>query len=465
VLSSDEPLLPEQYPDSLTLHGVELPLVYKFEPSADDDGVTIVVPLALLPQLDAGELDWTIPAWHKEKLAALIEGLPRALRRELGPSAPLAERLAKELVPFSGPLVPALVRAVHAATGVHVPFEAFRLDALPGYLRFTCRVLGERGKVIAQSREVSALLREHAPEARAAVARTSAPPQWERTGITRWDFGNMPEFVTRPVLGSVVRAYPAVVDRQKSVDLALLESREAAEIASRAGVRRLFALGAQKALVAFAKRIPPPLPRANRMPPSRSESDAHRDRVLLRVIEEAFGLSSDSPLPRNQADFDTRLAAGLRRIDAAFERVTRALSAISAELDKTQRALAAAAKQPSGTLAARDIGAQLELLLAPDLMLSVELDQLEQYPRYLRATQTRLARAITDPRKDADKLAPFAPLWGTYLAKRGTVRDQASARALYWHFEELRVAIFAPELKPAFPVSVAVLARSLEQLR
>jgi ATP-dependent helicase HrpA len=275
----------------------------------------------------------------------------------------------------------------------------------------------------------------------------------------------MPPFVTRSVLGSVVRAYPAIVDRKTSVDLALLESREAADAATRSGLRRLLSLASQRALVVFGKRLPPPLPRQSRLPPSRAESDAWREQVLARVVDEAFGLSSPETWPRTRAAFDALLAAGLRRIDAAFERVSRALAALTAELDKTERALAAAARQPSGTHAARDIRAQLELLVVPDLALSIELDKLEQYPRYLRAAQTRLSRAISDPRKDADKLAPFAPLWAAFLDKRAKVRDQEAARALYWEFEELRVAIFAPELKPAFPVSVAAVARRLEQLR
>jgi ATP-dependent RNA helicase HrpA len=465
VLGEGEPLVPEHYPDSLTLHGVELPLEYKFDPSAEDDGVTIVVPLALLLQLEPGELDWTIAGWHREQIASLIEALPRALRRELGPLPALVELVAAELTPFSGPLLPALARAVSAASGVRVEEESFRLDAIPHYLRLLCRVVGERGKVVAQSRDVAGLIREHAPEARQAFKRESTPPSWERTGLTRWDFGVMPEFVTRPVLGANVRAYPAIVDRQRAVDLTLLESREAAESATRTGIRRLLMLGAQRALGVFAKRIPPAFPRPDRMPPSRAESEAFRDRVLSRVVDEAFELRTAAALPRNAAEFEALLGAGQRRIDAVFERVSRALVSITSELDKTQRALAAAARQPSGTNAARDIAAQLELLIRPELVDQVELERLEQYPRYLRAAQTRLTRAITDPRKDADKLAPLLPLWNAFQEKQKRARDAAAARALYFDFEEWRVSIFAPELKPAYPVSAVSIGRSLEALR
>ena len=220
-------------------------------------------------------------------------------------------------------------------------------------------------------------------------------------------------------------------------------------------MRRLLSLASQRALAAFGKRVAPALPRTDRMPPSRAESDAFREQVLLRVVEEAFELSANAALPRDKATFDALLAAG----HAPYRRRLRAgqpgpRGAWWRSSTRPSGRSPRAAKQPSGTLAAKDIRAQLELLFVPDLVLSVELAQLEHYPRYLRAAQTRLARAITDPRKDADKLAPFAPVWSAFLDKRQTAVDRAAARALHWAFEELRVAIFAPELKPAFPVSL-----------
>jgi ATP-dependent helicase HrpA len=113
----------------------------------------------------------------------------------------------------------------------------------------------------------------------------------------------------------------------------------------------------------------------------------------------------------------------------------------------------------------KEIRAQIELLLAPDLVAAEPLATLRQVPRYLRAAQVRLGRAVTDPRKDADKLAPLAPLWSTFLARRGAVKDREGARELRWAFEEMRVAIFAPELKPLGGVSIAKVKATLDALR
>jgi ATP-dependent helicase HrpA len=150
---------------------------------------------------------------------------------------------------------------------------------------------------------------------------------------------------------------------------------------------------------------------------------------------------------------------------AAFTRVERAVALASSELQATLRALDSASKHPSGTAASQEIRAQIELLFPQDALASVELARLEHYPRYLRAAQARLTRAISDPRKDADKLAPFAPLWQTFLNKQSAATERAAARSLRWSFEELRVAIFAPELKPALPVTLASVQLALSTLR
>jgi ATP-dependent helicase HrpA len=461
VLTLEQRLLPENYPDTLVLHGVEVQLSYRFDPSAEDDGVTLAVPLPLLLQLDPGELDWTIPGWHEQKIAALLGELPRALRRELGSIPELAERLAARLTPFDGPLLPALSRAASEECGFELPESAFRVDAVPAYMRLTCRVVAEGGRSVAQSRDIAQLIEQHGGQAREALRRAAPPPEWERRGLTTWDFGELPEFVVRRVLGSELRSYPALIDRQTCVDLSLLESASAAREATLHGVRRLLALSARGPLSVFAKQAPGPFASQNGFLVSRAEQEAFRELFMKRVVEEAFGAS----LPRSKAELDALLAAGLPRIAPAFKRLERASVAAASELQTTRLALDGAAKHPSSTAASAEIRAQIGQLFPDDLLATIELSRLEQFPRYLRAARARLTRAISDPRKDADKLAPFAPLWQAFLAKQNAASDRESARALRWAFEELRVAIFAPELKAAQPVSVASLSGSLAALR
>jgi len=186
---------------------------------------------------------------------------------------------------------------------------------------------------------------------------------------------------------------------------------------------------------------------------------------MARLVEEAFGCGAGSALPRDKAAFDALFAAGASRIAATFQRLQRACVAASAELAVTLRALDAAAKHPSGTAASAEIRSQIDLLFPTDLLAAIELLRLEQFPRYLRAAQARLTRAVTDPRKDADKLQPLLRLWQPFLARRASLTDREAARVVRWAFEELRVAIFAPELKPAATVTLASLTQALGSLR
>lgn len=465
VLGEHAELSPDDYPDSLILQGVRVSLSYCFNPSADDDGITLTVPLALVPQLDPRELDWTIPAWHEEKIVALLHTLPKPLRRELGALPNLAKAVAPRLSPFQGAMLACLAAAITDITGVELNEASFRVDGITPYLRFTCRIVGEQGKLVAQGRDIGGLFREHGWLAREAVQRAPLSPEWQRTGLTRWDFGDLPPFVPSRVLGAQVRMYPAIVDRSKCVDLALLETAEAAEISTRAGIVRLILLTGGGNLTSISKRVPPPFKRAVNLPPTRTESVAFSELVVSRVVQEAFFLSKNAPLPRTKAAFQALLAAGMPRVPGALKAVTSRITAVSSELETTLRALDQASKQPSGTAAAQEIRGQLAELFPPDLLATTQLADLEQYPRYLRAAQTRLARAIVDPRKDQEKYAPLAPLWRAFLSKRASAKDPASLEALRWAFEELRVAIFAPELKPAVRVSVASVASAVSALR
>ncbi len=464
VLSANQQLLPEDYPDSITIYGVPLAATYRFDPAAEDDGVTLSVPLAFLPQLAQGELDWTIPAWHAQKVAALLQELPRALRRELGSVAELAVALSARIAPAFGPILPTLSSAIFALTGIDVPLDSFRLDAIARHLRFNFRVLGERGNTVGESRDIAQLLEQHGASAREILRRAEPPAEKQLTSFKSWQFGEIPPFVCRRVQGVDLRCYPALLDRTNAVELAQLESKEAADAEHRGGVRRLLALALTSPLSTLVKHVPVPFARRLGMPASRGANDAFRELLLARVLDTAFGLDA-AKMPRSKAEFEQLLAAGTPRLAAVFDATVRAIAAISAEHTTLLVALENAAKHPSGSMVTAEIRAQLECLLPEDLLAQVALRQLEHLPRYLRAAKVRLARAIVDPRKDAVKAEPFTPLWKSFLAKQASARDRAAADRLRWALEELRVAIFAPELKPAEPVTISSLSVALASLR
>src|SRR3954467_14254952 len=166
LLDESDQLTPERYPDQLAVCGAVLALVYAFDPSAADDGITAIVPLAVLPQLDPEVLAWTIPGWHEAKLAALLDSLPKAMRKALGPPGELARDLAARLRPFDGPMIPAIERAIVERTGERVPRDARGLHTLPAYLACRFRVVDERDKILGEGRDLADLQRTLGQRAR-----------------------------------------------------------------------------------------------------------------------------------------------------------------------------------------------------------------------------------------------------------------------------------------------------------
>jgi len=461
VLDDEQRLLSEGYPDRISLHGFDLAATYRFDPSAEDDGVTLCLPLVMLAQLSPGDFDWTIPAWHRRKITGLLEGLPRSMRHELGQIEPLAAELVEKLTYRVGPILPAFCRAIHAATGVSVLPAQLRVDALPRYLRFNFRIAGEREQIIAEGRDLEGLLEQHGGFARELYRRRIGEVDSKAPRYKTWQCGDIPLSVARHVDGVELRCYPALRDRNTAVELALFETKAAADGEHRAGVRRLIALASSSSLASIVQRMPSPLLPRKGLPTSRADMDSYRELLLARILDAAFGLTDAEQLPRSKAAFEQVLGRGASRLGNVFQSIQRAMLNVVTEYEKLQRALEQAAKHPSGVSVTADIRRQLESSLPVDLFTWVDWQRLSSVPRYLRAAQLRIARATVDPRKDAAKAEPLARLYGEFLAKFASARDRAAVDQLRWAFEELRVATFAPELKPAESVSIAGIRAAL----
>ncbi|HMH58474.1 MAG TPA: ATP-dependent RNA helicase HrpA, partial [Galbitalea sp.] len=232
-----------------------LPLAYRFEPGAEDDGVTVRVPLALLASLSPSGFDWLVPGLREDLVTALLKTLPKAIRRNVVPAADWARRLIAEM-PDPASLAVAL-EALDAmtltdflATSIqrltYTPVEAddFEADRLPPHLRMTFAVINEKGVEVARSKDLASLQQKLKTRGREAVAKVSAstPHAIERSGITSWDFDELPKVIDTRQGGTVIRAYPALVDHGASVSITLMSTPEDQARATPEGIRRLLLL-------------------------------------------------------------------------------------------------------------------------------------------------------------------------------------------------------------------------------
>ncbi len=448
LLGDEHGLTSAAFPDELRVRGVALPLVYRFDPGEDDDGITITVPLAVLPQLDPDAMTWTIPGWHRAKILALLESLPKATRKALSPDGSLdrlATDLAKALRPFDGAMLPALERAIEQQTGVRIARDAWELRTLPPHLSFTYRIVDDKDKVLGTGKDLvdlQARLGARAREVWAATPRAS----FERKDVRAWDFDTLPRTVTIDVGGRRVQAYPALVETETGVDLRLLESQPAADAATRDGMRRLFMIQLGFSPSRLLDQLPSTLDKQL------------RKQLALRAIDETFELGDPATMPRDRAAFAARLAIGRPHVAETFAQLGRIGAELTSEWTKVQAALRPLVGKPGIAKAVvDDVHDQLRHLSPPELARTAPLARLSHVLRYLRALQVRLQRQAHDPQKDQQKAGQVVPLWQQFSAKRAELlakgRTQDELDDFGWLLEELRVQVFAPELKPAVAVT------------
>jgi len=385
-------------------------------------------------------------------------GPPKAVRKALRPLGDLVLALATKLRPFEGPLLTTLERAIFEIRGERVGREAWDLRALPAYLDMSFRVVDERDKVLAHSRDLADLQRTLGHRAKELWA-TAPRERHERTGLKTFDLDALPASVTVDVGGRRLLAYPALVESETAVDVRLLESPQAAADATRAGLRKLFLIAMGTTLTKLEAQLPPSLalgpqaPTPGAVPPRRQ--------VIQRALDDAFRLADPADLPRTKAAFTERLAAGKVAFPGQLGQLARIAVELGAEFEKVRLAVKALTGKPGAPRAVvDDLTAQFAHLAPPDLIRVMSTTRLGHILRYLKAVQVRLQRQAYDPPKDLQKAALVAPFWKNYqtrraelLARNVPLAELREIEEFGWLVEELRVQTFAPELKTAVPIS------------
>ncbi|QEO15364.1 ATP-dependent RNA helicase HrpA [Agromyces intestinalis] len=482
------------FPDRWRQGDQTLRLAYRFEPGADDDGVTVIVPLVLLPRLDATGFDWQVPGLRDELVTAMLRTLPKVLRRQVVPAAEWAAKISAELPagPEGGearePFADVVAKTIRALTFAPVDPSDFDLDRVPPHLRVTFRAVDDRGRTAGSDKDLAALQARLADRAGKAVAATfgrsdaaaarrdggrrgpvaSDLPDdtggfTEATGRTAWEWDALPAHVDTRRGGNVVRAYPAVVDDGASVSLRLLPTAEERDRASRRGIRRLLVL-ATPSPVAYVQEH---LSNEEKLALAASAYAGPRallDDALLAVVDAELRARHPDGLLRTRAEFDAvRDAVAAVVMDRMFE--TAALAArilkLAREADK------AISKAASLTLMSplADARSQLESLVPVGFISATGLERLRHLPRYLEAIILRVRKLQGDPGRDRRSLTEVEEATKAFADAGGRIpidpdADPRLVRAR-WMLEELRVSLFAQELRTAEAVSIQRIRKAL----
>jgi ATP-dependent helicase HrpA len=480
------------FPKTIRLGGVDCAATYLHEPGDAKDGVTVTLPIYSLNQVNDERCEWLVPGMLRDKVLALVKTLHQRPRSRLVPLPAYADEFVAETEFAQGPLVDVLLRHVRERTQIAVQRNDFKQEHLPAHLLMNFRVVDEHGRQLGTGRSLAALKAELGGQARTAfqalaglkvaaapvpapapivqpggadqAGAASVPREAVQSGAdapryTAWTFGELPELMEVRRGAQALIGFPALIDKTDHVEIEVFDEPALAATRHRAGLRRLVSLQIRDALKYLDKNIPDLQKMAVAYLPLGS-ADELREQVVGLAIERAF---LAEPLPTDAAQFERRLGDGRGRLTLIANEIARSAAAVLVEHAAALRKLkdARAAKET-----ADDISAQLARLVPKRFLAQTPWTQLAHLPRYLKAIVMRLDKLRTDPARDAERLADLRPLeqrWLRLVAERKGVPD-ARLDEFRWLLEELRVSLFAQELRTPQPVSIKRLEKVWDQL-
>jgi ATP-dependent helicase HrpA len=457
------------FPKKVEWQGVGMALDYHFEPGSPRDGVTLSVPLFALNQIDPQRCEWLVPGMLKEKTHLLLKSLPQKIRRHCVPlpeyAAGFYERWFERLGDPQQGLLDALAADMWEQVKVRPAPADFKLETLPPHLFMNFRVVDEHGRMLAAGRNLAQLKAEFGRQAQAdfqqLAARDAQVAQaLAQDGLTSWSFGELPEIMEIKRKGQSVIGYPALVDRGAHCDLDVFDDPEEARKHHRAGLLRLFRLGLREQIKFLEKNLPD-LTRISMLFMPLGTQEALRDQIIDCALERAC---LAEPWPVNQEEFESRRLEGKGRLGLLAQEVARLAGAVLAEWAALQRKLPQA---KSHAAAYADLQQQIGTLVSAGFLRDTPYAQLAHFPRYLKAAVARIDKLRADPGRDQRLMAEMAPLLTQYQRARAALKGAADPRLdeFRWLLEELRVALFAQELRTPMPVSVKRLQKAWESLR
>ena len=483
----------DRYPKKMMVGGAELNLNYHFEPGSPKDGVTLVVPLTQLNQVDGRRCEWLVPGMCEEKVLLLLKSLPQKLRRHCVPLPDYAksflERKLEEKQFGVGDFLDVLISDVRKERGLEIKRTDFRPESLPLHSSMNFRLIDEHGRQLEVERNLARLRSEYGETARSAfqaIAQDAAQTELgvepiklagvqsakqaravEQGGYRSWEFGELPETLEIQKGNKTLFGYPALVDRTDYCDLEVFDDLLEARKQHHLGLRRLFALSNKDTLKALQKQLPG-IRELGLLFINVGSVDGLVDQILNLAIERAF---MAEPLPTNSEQFAERLQAGKPRLALIAQEISRhALNALQAHADLQKKMASAKAASPA---AHADMQTQMQALIFPKFVAEIPYGQLVHLPRYLKAIAMRIDKLRSNPSRDAQCQKDWESVarpWQKLLqggkgsASYAMTEDQG-LQDFRWQLEELRVALYAQELKTPTPMSLKRLEKVLASLR
>lgn len=444
------------YPEVVKSGGWRLDLRYRFEPGKPLDGVTLRVPVQAVPAIIPESLDWAIPGLLRDKVMALLKGLPKRYRKELMPLEKTCGIIIKEMVQ-EGALPTAMGRFIFARFGIDIPSQSWPLDQLDEHLKLRISVVDQDERELAAGRDMGILRQEFVAEHESDQL-AQARQAWEKVNLREWDFGDLPETIALPGHGGRTQpAFPALAAEEDGVALRLFRSQGEAALSHRKGVRALLLLQFSDEIRHLRKAVKPGgdlTVWVSAFGGAKLLENAIVEKVLVDLFE------SDV---RTRGDFQ-KLAEGLRpallpRGIALLQRAGPPLKALY-ETTEQFRILEGANRGNRPLLIfLGGLREESHRLLPPDFLLRYDLERLNRIGRYLKALAIRAERGAVHLEKALERGKEISDLlsWHESMIRElppgASMEKREALNEFVWLVEEYKVSLFAQELKTAVPIS------------
>ncbi len=451
------------FPDSKQVGRLRFDLQYRFEPGHDEDGVTTVIPVHQLNQVNEQPFEWLVPGMLEEKIIALIKSLPKQLRKHFVPVPQTAKQCLEIEPDFKGSLYEWLGTRLRKLTGEAIPLTEWHPETLSEHLKMNFRIVDEHGKLLDYGRDLKKLQDKYAVEAGDSFDKKAAD-ELNFTGCIQWVFDDLPETYEFMHEGQSFIGFPGIVDEGDSVGVKIFDTRNKSDRQHKNGLTRLFQLYLKKETTYLAKN----------MPYSPAAELLVNQLPMHPILKNCYGVSYKEDLLRavfSQLFVGDRLIRTQEAFEQSLQEHKGELVSFANEAGKTvleiiERYMSIKSRivhLQANNASVKDINEQLNLMLYSGFIRNTPLIQLKHFPRYLKAIEYRLDKISGD--------APKIPLVQRYCTRYWKdVANRAKKNSVIpeiepfrWMLEEFRVAIFAQQLKTPHPVSEKRLEKAWDE--
>ncbi|HFC7641054.1 TPA: DUF3418 domain-containing protein [Neisseria meningitidis] len=452
----------EQFPKFWQTADGKFKLSYRFEPHHPLDGVTMTVPLTVLNRLHAPSLEWLVPGMLREKIQLLIKALPKQIRRICVPVPDFITKFLENNPDRQAAIIPQLAHFIAKSASdmrilEQIDQDAWAAQDLPEHCYLNLRIIDDGGQELAGGRKLHEL-QQQLGKAAATTFRDNTQ-EFERDNVTTWDIGILPESIKFARGKQQLTGYLGLQkEKDGRIALRLFDTTEAAEQAHRQGVIELMKLQLKEQVKDLNKGIQGFTQAAMLL--KHINADTLRDDLTQAVCDRAF--IGEDELPRNEKAFKEQIKRARSRLPAVKEALSRYLQETAAAYAELNGKLG---KHPLTHL----LRLRLQTLLAAGFATRTPWAQWPRLPIYLKAMTLRLEKYSSNPARDAAREADIQELEQMWQEKNDGLVKQGlpvsdDLTAFKWMIEELRVSLFAQELKTPYPVSVKRLLKMWEDL-